>query len=301
MLLDRENPVHYPWLVYLEMFIAGVAAGAYIAAALLEAHGRGTSATARAAHLLAFPLMALAGLLLIIDLGRPERFWHMVVMSEQFLPMLKPWSPISYGTWLVLLFSLFTFVSFLDALIARRVLTLRGWRYDRTLHGGPLGLIWSLLGSVLAVAVAIYSGILLTVTNIPGWAQTPLLPAVFIATALMTGVAAVVLLQTLSGRLDADVAGLWQANGWLIGLWLVVVAAFLASLFGGGARFFLFGLPLVAIVLAIVLGGIVPLVLRVISRPEQRSMVTLSAVLVLVGGLLIRYALVEGPQLYIHP
>src|SRR3954467_11981183 len=105
MLLDRANEVGWTWLVYLEMFVAGVAAGAYVAATILELSGRGRSPAARTAHLIAFPLMAVAGLLLVFDLERPLRFWHMVVQSERFLPMLKPWSPMSMGSWLLLLFS----------------------------------------------------------------------------------------------------------------------------------------------------------------------------------------------------
>ena len=98
MLEERANPVHWTWLVYLEMFLAGVAGGAYVAAAMLELSGRGRSAAARTGHLIAFPLVLLATLLLIVDLSRPERFWHMVLMNERLLPILKPWTPISLGT-----------------------------------------------------------------------------------------------------------------------------------------------------------------------------------------------------------
>jgi formate-dependent nitrite reductase membrane component NrfD len=157
MLEDRQNAPHWTWLVYLEMFVAGIAAGAYVAAAILELSGRGRSSAARTAHLLAFPLMVLASPLLIADLSRPDRFWHMVIMSERGLPILKPWSPISLGTWLVMLFTGVCFVSFVDALIARRWFRLGGWHYDRTLHGGPLGVAWSMFGVGLAFGVGIYS------------------------------------------------------------------------------------------------------------------------------------------------
>jgi protein NrfD len=297
MLLDRLNPVHWDWLVYLEMFVAGVAAGAFLVAVLLEWLGRGRSSTARAAHLIPFPLMALASLLLIVDLDRPERFWHMVVMSEWYRPMLKSWSPISYGSWVVMLFTGVAFVSFVDALVGRGLFAVGSWRRDRTLHGGPLGLAWSTLGAALAVGVAGYSGVLLSVTNIQGWGQTALIPAVYVATALVTGVAAVVLVQALRGDVDADVVALARTNGWLLGLWLVVAVLFLVTLPPEAAPFFLFGLPLVAIVLALVLGGIVPLVLQA-ARPR---LLPLSSALVLLGGLLLRYAIVSGPQLRLHP
>ncbi|MBX5489674.1 MAG: polysulfide reductase NrfD [Chloroflexi bacterium] len=298
MLGERANPVHWDWLVLLEMFVAGVAGGAYVAAVILEVSGRGRSPAARTAHLLAFPLMALATLLLIVDLARPERFWHMAVMNERFLPMLKPWSPMSLGTWLVILFTLFAFVSFVDALIARRLFTIGGWRYDRTLHGTPLGLAWSLVGGLLGLAVGIYSGVLLTVGNFPGWGQTWMIPAVYVSTAMITGVAAVVLIQALVGPTDADVVSLADANVWLIAWWLVNVVVFLLTLVGGGAAIFLRGVPLIAILVAIVLAGIVPLVLYALRPISLKGNLVLSAVLVLVGGFLMRYGIVMGPQLH---
>jgi formate-dependent nitrite reductase membrane component NrfD len=297
MLLDRLNPVHWDWLVWGEMFVAGLAAGAYLVAVLLEWQGRGRSSTARAAHLIPFPLMALASLLLILDLDRPERFWHMVVMSEWFRPMLKTWSPISYGSWIVMLFTGVAFVSFVDALVGRGLFALGGWRRGRTLHGRPLGLAWGTLGAALAVAVAAYSGILLSATNIPGWGQTTLIPGLYVATALVTGAAAVVLVQAIRGQVDADVVALARTNTWLLGLWLVAAVAFLLALPPEAAPFFLFGLPLAAIVVALVLGGVVPLVLQA-ARPRLLS---LSSALVLLGGLLLRYAIVAGPQARLHP
>jgi formate-dependent nitrite reductase membrane component NrfD len=298
MLDERANPVHWDWLLYLEMFLAGAAGGAFVAAAILELSGRGRSPAARTAHLIGFPLMAVATLLLIVDLGRPERFWHMAVMNERFLPMLKPWSPMSLGTWLVILFTGFAFVSFVDALIARRVFRLGRWRYDRTLHGGPFGLAWSLVGALLGLAVGIYSGVLLSVGNFPGWGDTWMLPGVYVSTAMITGVAAVVLVQAMLGEVDADTVSLAYANVWLIAWWLVTVVVFLLTLVGGGAAVFLTGIPLLAILAAIVLAGIVPLVLHAARPLWSRNGLALSAALVLVGGFLLRYGLVMGPQLH---
>ena len=297
MLTERVN-VAFDWLILLEMFIAGAAGAAYVVAAILELSRRGRSPAARTAHLIAFPLLALATLLLIVHLARPERFWHMMVMNERFLPMIKPWSPISLGTWLVTLLTGFAFVSFLDALIARRLFTLGRWRYDRTLHGTPLGLAWSLVGALLGLAVSTYSGVLLTVTSFPGWTDAVLIPAVFVSTAMITGFAAVVLVQTLLGHADADVVSLAQTNVWLIVWWLVNVAVFLLTLLTGGGRVFLTGIPLLAILAAIVLTGIVPLVLHARRPIGLQGTLATSAALVLLGGLLLRYGIVMGPQLH---
>jgi formate-dependent nitrite reductase membrane component NrfD len=298
MLEERANPIHWTWLVYLEMFVAGVAGGAYVASALLELSGRGRSAAARTGHLLAFPLLALASVLLIFDLSRPERFWHMAIMNERYLPMLKPWSPMSLGTWLLILFTGVSFISFLDALIGQGRFSLGGWRQDRTLHGGPIGPVWSLLGAALGLSVAIYPGVLLGGSTVSGWGHSALIPAVFVATALITGLAAVVLIQALQGHTDADVLSLARANLWLIGWWLVTVVLFLLTLVGGSWAVFLTGLPLAAILAAILLAGIVPLILSAVRPQGSTGSLTLSALLVLVGGLLLRFGIVMGPQLH---
>lgn len=297
MLLARLNEVHWTWLVYLEMFVAGVAAGAIVAAGILELSGRGRSAAARSAHLLAFPLMALAGVLLIVDLSRPERFWHMVIMSERHLPMLKPWSPMSAGTLLLSAFSGTCFVSFVDALIGARRLRLGGWRHDHTLHGGSLGIAWAVISALLAVGVGIYSAVLLTTSAIPGWAHQTVISAVYIATALMTGMAAVVLIQALRRQIDADVLGLERATSWLIGWWLVTMLIFLLALVGNAsARIFLTGLPLVAILAAMALAGVLPLAVALFRPLAPAARLSLSSVLVLAGGFLVRYAIVTAAQ-----
>jgi formate-dependent nitrite reductase membrane component NrfD len=297
MLVDRANETGWTWLIYLEMFVAGVAAGAYVASTILALAGRGHSPTARTARLIAFPLMALAGLLLVFDLDQPLRFWHMVVQSERFLPMLKPWSPMSSGSWLLLLFSAVAFVSFVDTVVSYGWLRLPGWRHDRTLHGGGLGLGWSLLGSILAIGLGIYSAVLLTTSSYPGWSHLSMIPAVYIATALMTGVAAVLLVRAVVGQLDADTLSLDRTGLWLIGWWLIMSVIFLATLIGRpDAKLYLNVTAVLAFTLAIFLGGIVPLGLHAVRLVGPSGRLALSSVLVLIGGFLLRFGIVMGPQ-----
>ena len=44
---------------------------------------------ARLGYYIAFPSVIFCGLLLIVDLGRPERFWHMLVQSNTYRPIFK--------------------------------------------------------------------------------------------------------------------------------------------------------------------------------------------------------------------
>ena len=301
-IIPRENAVHWTVLLYLEMFVAGIAAGAYVMAAFFELAGRGRSPVVRTAHLIAFPLMAIAGILLIVDLEHPERFWHMVVQSLRQVPMLKWWSPMSAGSWAVLVFPAFAFVSFVDALIAGGLFSIGGWRRDRTLHGTTLGLIWSFLGGLVAFFVASYSGVLLNVTNFAGWSNSalPLAGALFLATAAVTGVAAVVLIEAIRGATNrADVQALVQAGTPLI-LWqllLLILFVFFSGQTASGLPVYLTGLRVpLSMLAAAILGGVLPLVLLRMRGAARPGMAALVAVLVLVGGLMVRYGVVMGPQ-----
>src|SRR5215217_3464086 len=105
------------WLVIFYIFFGGIAGGSYALASLISLFGAPEDRPlARIGFDISFPAVVLCGPLLIVDLARPERFWHMVIQSERFLPMFKWWSPMSVGSWALALFGVFSFLSFLAAL-----------------------------------------------------------------------------------------------------------------------------------------------------------------------------------------
>ena len=108
---------HWAWFIVLYFFIGGLAGGCYFLSALIDLfYRREDRPLARLGYYIAFPCVALSGLLLLADLGRPLRFWHMMIESNTYRPMFKYWSPMSTGVWALLIFGLFTFLSFLAAL-----------------------------------------------------------------------------------------------------------------------------------------------------------------------------------------
>src|SRR5688572_17911819 len=86
--------------------------------------------------------------------------------------VLKPWSPISLGTWILSSFGLFSFVAFVGALLDTGRLrwrpALRAAAWAETL---PRQLItaWNVIGSAFGFALAGYTGVLVTATTIPVW------------------------------------------------------------------------------------------------------------------------------------
>jgi protein NrfD len=232
------------WIV-LYFFLGGIAAGAYVLAVLLEWFGTpDDTRTARVAHWVAFPLVLLCLLFLVIDLDRPERFWHMLfkseVVKEAFAagfpfsgdgwrlalrsPLLKAWSPMSAGSWGLSVFASCAFVSFLA--------TVRpNWRVSRWLDRRWFRHPVRAVGLLAGLYVGSYTGSLLSATNQPVWSDTTWLSPLFLASSISTGLGAMVLLARWKGAgTDQSRHKLESADGWAAGLEFAVFVVFLISL-----------------------------------------------------------------------
>lgn len=182
------------WLIVAYFFLGGIAGGSAFLAGLLDLFGvPDDRPAARIGHLLTAPLIAISGVLLIIDLNRPERFWHMLIQNNTGQPMLKYWAPISVGVWLVGLFSLVSGLVFLG--VAAEGGWLRGpLRGLRALRFGAVGRVLSALTALLGIGVAGYTGVLLADTNRPLWGDTTLLGLLFLLSGVSAAAAAITLL-----------------------------------------------------------------------------------------------------------
>jgi formate-dependent nitrite reductase membrane component NrfD len=286
------NTPEWGWWIVFYFFLGGIAAGAYFSAALLELVGEPQDrAAVRIAHLITFPLLAICGILLILDLNRPERFWHMIVQSERLLPILKWWSPMSIGSWALLLFSALAFGSFVDAIVERNT-------GHAVIHRGPLGRVWALAGSAIGFFFASYTGVLLGTSNFPVWRDSAWIGALFMASAASTGLATLLLVLTLRGR---SPLGTWhklqEVDNFARLLELVLIVIFVVSL--GALAFPFVSNPEGAILLwggVVLLGLVVPLVLDLFPRALGRSSAVLAGVLTILGGFLLRYVVVMVPQ-----
>jgi protein NrfD len=291
----------WEWWIVFYFFFGGIAGGAYFTSAIIELIGRPEDRPiARMGYYIAFPLAVICGILLILDLGRPERFWHMIVYSNSLLPWPVWDSPISVGSYALLLFSVFAFLSFVDALIETGRLPGAEWREKYT-TGRPLRLIYSIIGSFFGFFLAAYTGVLLATTHIPAWATNPLLGALFLASSASTGMAAIALGLILS---KTDVGASWaklkQADNVALILEIVLLIAFVALL-GTAAGFLLSGFSGILLIGGVlIIGLIVPLIIQFragfqgIKSPA--NMTLLVALLILVGGFLMRTVIVMGGQ-----
>jgi protein NrfD len=281
------------WWIVLYFFVGGITGGTYFAAAWLDLFGDARDrAAVRLGHLLAFPLLLLCAVFLVADLGQPLRFWHMLFQSERLpLPMFKAYSPMSLGSAILAVFGAVTFVSFLDAVLGGR---------DGRLHaaGNPLGKVVSVLGALGGLALAGYTGVLVNVTNLPVWGTSPWLGALFLFSGLSTGMAFLLLITRRHPRTTID--KLEEADNYLMVLELISLALFLVGLGVVGSRFILGNPPILALfVVVVVLGLVVPLALHLARGRAGSSgwlLSGLASVCVLVGGFVLRWAVLAAPQ-----
>src|SRR3989454_619864 len=189
---------HWRWLILAYFFLGGLAGGSYALAPLLDLFGKGRDRRlVHLGYLIAFPLVCVCGLVLTVDLGRPERFWHMLVQSETFHPILKVYSPMSTGAWALLAFGGCAFLSFVAVLAERGWLV---WSPLRRLSPPAfVGRLVTVIGALLGFYVAGYTGVLLAVTNRPIWADTELLGLTFLISAASTSAALLILLGSWWG------------------------------------------------------------------------------------------------------
>jgi formate-dependent nitrite reductase membrane component NrfD len=285
------------WIVAY-FYLGGIAAGAYAVAAMVGLWGDEDDRRAlRVADYVAFPLVCLCGLILTVDLGRPERFWHMMVGSETFRPMLKWWSPMSAGSWGLSAFGALSCCSFVGALAEDGRFGLgRFSALAERLRRGPAGRAFGAAGTAAAFFLGAYTGTLLSASNQPVWADTSWLAALFLASALATGVAALVLLVRWQrpGTTPGVVERLERVDAWAAILELAMLAAFAASL--GPLALPAFGSWPGALIPAVVVpaGILFPLAAR-LARRRGRFWGMASAVSVLAAGLALRYAVVGMP------
>jgi polysulfide reductase chain C len=278
------------WLIVTYLFLAGAGAGAFVAAVACELLAPDWSKSlARAGSLAAGPLVAVGTVCLVLDLeaGLWQPWRQIYLLSN----------PSSMITWGVIVLSAFIPVALLYA-AALNEITVVG-RYARK-YVGHLGVV----GSVLAVATAGYTGVLIAVVNgVPFW-NTPVMPVLFTASAMSTGLAVAML-----GAALIDITTIRTLSNFALGhviflaiegvvLMLFIFMSLTRSVEASASAFMLISGMLSPYFWALVVtvGIVVPFILSIVEYFEYGKMPTYLVVgadlCVLVGGMSLRALIV---------
>jgi len=269
-------------LVVFDILLNNLATGLFLVAAVGELIA---PATFRSLATRAYPV-ALALLLadlacLLLDLGDPLRFHHM-------LRVFKPTSPMSLGTWCLTAFSLP-----LTALVAVEFVAAAGWASGDSTAAWWIRTLAVVGGLPFAFGAAAYKGVLFSTTAQPGWKDARWLGAYLGNSAVTLGAGELLVIAALTGE-QLAVDALRPVVGLLIVLNLVVLALLVGDLYPLLSRLYArrqFGVAGLFILLTWV---VIPAgSLLAGSVPVTASVAVASLILASLG---VRYAIVRLPH-----
>jgi hypothetical protein len=260
-------------LVAWDIWLNNLSTGLFLVAAVSELTAPAIfTPMARVAYPVALILVMADLVLLVLDLGDPLRFHHM-------LRVFKPSSPMSLGVWCL------SGYAFLLTLLA-------------VLPGAADGSDWArrtlVLFTVLpALCSLVYKGVLFSTSSQPVWKDARWLGAYLTSAALVLGGAEMLALAVLTGP-ERATSILHLVLGLLLVLNVVPLALLVANvragLVGSSHRRHLTRVA----VFALAAGMLLPLCLLFVA---ESTLATLAAVLfILLGSLIIRFVIVELPR-----
>jgi len=285
------------WQIPLYLFLGGLAAGILFFASLFYIMGKEkTMPTAIKRAPIVAPIALVLGLFaLFLDLKHKLFFW-------QLYTTIRISSPMSWGAWVLMAItplSMIWVASYLKELIPSwdwkfKVLN----TFEKFVIKYRLWIAWIIL--VLSVILGIYTGILLSAFNArPLW-NTSILGPLFLVSGMSTG-AATILLMSKSAEER-------RTMSWIDMLLIVVELFFITHMIMGfqassqvqidASALFLGGQFTVSFwVFVVALGLLLPLSLEVLERIGYHIPVIIPVVLILFGGLMFRFIMVEAGQI----
>ncbi len=285
------------WQIPMYLFLGGLAAGILFFAALFTITGEADKmeSAVKRAPIIA-PIALIIGLIcLFLDLKHKLYFW-------QLYTTFRIESPMSWGAWVLMAITPLSIIW-----VASYAKELKpGWQwklpvldaFEAFVIKNRKALAWIIV--VLSVILGIYTGILLSAFNArPLW-NTSILGPLFLVSGMSTG-AAVIIFMSKSAEERRLMSG--------VDLLLIAIELFFithmimgfqagsetqiaaASLFLGGPFTVTFW------VFVVILGLVFPAVLEIMERIGIHMPVIIPVALILIGGLIFRFIMVEAGQL----
>ncbi len=291
------------WPIALYLFLGGLAAGILFFAALFYVLGKDKDYPAAVKISSIVPPIALSiGLLaLVYDLTHPLFTW-------QLYTTFRIESPMSWGAWVLMITTplsfLWAFSYYRESFgnIETKLKLFKRFKFLNTFEAfvikNRINIAYALIP--LSLILGVYTGILLSAFNArPLW-NNAILGPLFLTSGLSTGAAAIILLSKsvkerhLFGKIDLGLIIVELAlivhmiMGYYAGSQVQLEA--MELLVGGDFTLMFFGF-------VVLLGLLVPAILELIELIGFKVPVVVPALLVIIGGLIFRFVMIEAGQL----
>lgn len=285
------------WQIPLYLFLGGLAAGILFFAGLFYIMGKEKEMPATVKwSTFVVPFALVLGLFaLFLDLKHKLWFW-------QLYTTVRITSPMSWGAWVLMAVTPLSFIW--AASYLREAFPQWNWRwkflknFEKWVIKNRIYFAWAMV--ILAVILGIYTGILLSAFNArPLW-NTSILGPLFLVSGMSTGAATIILTskdhkeRRIIGKIDLLLIAIelffiiHMIMGFLAGSEVQLAAA---NLFLGGQFTVSFW------VFVIILGLLFPAALEILELFGLKVPIVLPAILVILGGLIFRFIMVEAGQI----
>lgn len=287
-LYNVPHEIPFGIIIVFFPFFTGLSAGSFVMSTLSNVFGlKKYKPIARISVTFAAIFLILAVLCLFGDLTRPERFW--IGMT-----VFAPTSMFSLAGYLIngylLLSIIYGYFIFTDNMKMAKII--------------------GIIAIPIAIAVHANTGFVFGLNyGTPLW-FTAIMPVLFVVSAILSGLAWLTFVLIIRNKIVAPeyrisediITGIGEMLAWMIGIELFLIFADLLTMFFAGAEDYealtlLLSGPFAwsFLGLEIILGGMIPLLLIVLAqRKKDIKLYWLSAALVVIGVLAMRYNLVIG-------
>ena len=286
---------HWPISVYL--FLGGLAAGLLFFAGLMTVLNKDKEypTTVKYAAIISPIALTLGLLALFYDLTHKLYFWRLYTT-------IRIESPMSWGAWILLIITPLSFLwvfSYYSELFPKWKLNFEFLNtFEKFLQKNRRNMAIALIP--LSIILGIYTGILLSAFNArPLW-NNAILGPLFLVSGVSTGAATIILLaksakeKHLFGKIDLAliVVELGLIIHMLMGMYAgsEVQLEAMQLLVGGEFTLMFFGF-------VVILGLIIPAILELSELIGYKIPAIVPALLVLLGGLILRFVMVEAGQI----
>ncbi|NQT79019.1 MAG: polysulfide reductase NrfD [Candidatus Aminicenantes bacterium] len=275
--------------IAIYFYLTGLSAGSFILSTLAYSFGMDQyKSIGKVGVVLATVLLVIAPFFLLIHIGMPHRAWHLFV----YLNMA---SPITWGSFLLVLYPINCII------------------YGYFMFKGHIKLtrIFGLIGIPLAISVHGYTGFILAFGKARALWNTAIMPILFLASAIVSGIALMILVCIIKDRFFSKekkinqelIFNLGKLLAWTIvfDLFLVgsdvIVLAISHSDAQAAAHLILSGkFSILFLLVENLLGKILPFILLVVPRFRKLTTVIIASILVIIGIFFMRYIVVVGGE-----
>jgi formate-dependent nitrite reductase membrane component NrfD len=274
------NVFHEPamgGLTAMYFFFLGIGAGTMLVSVVAGLSGKDKYAPIeRIGATLAPFLVMIGGLFLFIEMGQPLRAWRLIT----FFGIT---SAASWGVRLVTLFIILSLINLWLILQGKK----KKW--------------FTIVNGLFAVAVAFYSGFLLVQMKGHELWNSPMIPVLFFISAIVSGIALVLIIGVQKKVDEIVVGGLGKFLVGFILFELMLVFVELITLFNSGTQAVEIGKVLLIgsisplfLWLYIIVGMVIPTL--ILWRVKKTQSQVIASVLILIGVLAMRFAVIFGGQ-----